>query len=87
MQELEARGYPVKYNKNASGPKARSLEDILKKSGHMGGGDLKKSGHMGGGDRYAIHALLQNDEVLILTSNSPCYYRGNAMLEKLGIYN
>ena len=62
MQELEARANPVEYNKNASGPTARLL-----------GGSL-----MGRGDRYAIHALLQNDEVLILTSSNP---------EKLRIYN
>lgn len=76
MQELEKGGHPVEYNRNASGPTARSL-----------GGFLKKSGQMGGGDRYAIHTLLQNDGVLILNLDSPCYYWGNAMLEKLRIYN
>ncbi|KAF6220316.1 hypothetical protein HO133_003448 [Letharia lupina] len=57
MQELEKGGHPVEYNRNASGPTARSLGGFLKKSGQMGGGD------------------------------SPCYYWGNAMLEKLRIYN
>lgn len=39
MQELEKRGHPVEYNRNASGPTARSLGGFLKKSGQMGGGD------------------------------------------------
>ena len=39
MQELEQRGHPVEYNRNASGPTARSLGGFLKKSGQMGGGD------------------------------------------------
>lgn len=36
MQELEKRGHPVEYNKNASGPTARALGGFLKKSGQMG---------------------------------------------------
>lgn len=57
MQELEKRGHPVEYNKNATGPSPRSLGNFLKKSGEMGGGD------------------------------SPCYYWGYILLEKLRIYN
>ncbi len=58
MQELEKRGHPVKYNKNAvNGPTHGSLAGFLKKPGLMGGGD------------------------------SPCYYWGYVMLEKLRIYN
>lgn len=36
MQELEKRGHAVEYNKNATGPTARSLGGFLKKSGQMG---------------------------------------------------
>ena len=36
MQELEKRGNSVEYNKNASGPTARSLGGFLKKTGQMG---------------------------------------------------
>ena len=57
MEELEKRGHPVAYNKNASGPTPRSLGNFLKKSGQLGGGD------------------------------SPCYYWGYVLLEKLRIYN
>lgn len=58
MQELEKRGRPVEYNKNAvNGPSTRSLGNFMKKSGQMGGGD------------------------------SPCYYWGYVMLEKLRVYN
>ena len=56
MQELERRGHPVEYNKNAIGPSVRSLGNFLKKSGQMGAGD------------------------------SPCYYWGYVMLEKLRIW-
>ncbi len=57
MQELEKRGHPVPYNKNATGPTVRSLGNFLKKSGNMGAGD------------------------------SPCYYWGYIMLEKLRMHN
>ena len=57
MQELESRGHAVSYNRNATGPTARSLGNFLKKTGKMGAGD------------------------------SPCYYWGNIMLEKLRIWN
>ncbi len=57
MQELENRGHPVPYNKNANGPTVSSLTGFLKKTGNMGGGD------------------------------SPCYYWGYVLLEKLRIYN
>ena len=36
MQELEERGHPVEYSRNASGPTAGSLGKFLKKSGEMG---------------------------------------------------
>lgn len=57
MQELERRGHPVPYNRNATGPTARSLGNFLKKTGKMGAGD------------------------------SPCYYWGNTLLEKLRIWS
>lgn len=75
MQELETRGHAVEYNRNASGPTARSL-----------GGFLKKSGQMGGGDRYATRSC-RIIRVLTLITDSPCYYWGNVLLEKLRIYN
>ncbi|KAL8820939.1 MAG: hypothetical protein Q9191_007412 [Dirinaria sp. TL-2023a] len=57
MLELESRGHPVEYNRNASGPTTNSLASFLKKSGKLGGGD------------------------------SPCYYWGYVMLEKLRIHH
>ena len=58
MKELEKRSHPVEYNRNAvNGPTHGSLQNFLKKTGLMGGGD------------------------------SPCYYWGYVMLEKLRIYN
>ena len=57
MQELEDRGHPVAYNRNARGPTTSSLGGFMKKSGQMGGGD------------------------------SPCYYWGYVLLEKLRIYD
>lgn len=57
MQDLESRGHPVPYNRNATGPSARSLGNFMKKSGLMGAGD------------------------------SPSYYWGYVMLEKLRIWN
>ena len=37
MQELETRSHLVEYNKNAIGPSARSLGNLMKKSGQKGG--------------------------------------------------
>lgn len=46
MQDLEKRGHPVEYNKNATGPTTRSLGNFLKKSGSMGAGDSPCSSNL-----------------------------------------
>ena len=79
MQELEKRGHAVEYNRNANGPTPRSLGGFLKRSGQMGT-------YMSLPPDSALRESLA-DLLVPGGGDSPCYYWGNAMLEKLRIYN